>query len=143
MYLLIDILRGHGHKVIRFSCENMYRTYTSEDAPEAISCQETLNLYVERFVSARERVRRILNGVRDIIKRGLEKGVSRRKLLHLINASEEMKDKQRITESQFARYCREEFSELGSERNKNGTPRKNTGFGQMIEEKLERKGARV
>ena len=121
----------------------MYRTYTSEDAPEAISCQETLNLYVEQFVSARERVRRILKGVRDIIKRGLEKGVSRRKLLCLINASEEMKDKQRITESQFARYCREEFCELGSERNKNGTPRKNAGLGQLIEEKLERKSARV
>ena len=142
MFLLTSLI-GYGHKVIRFSCENMYRTYTSEDAPEAISCQETLNLYVERFVSARERVRRILNGVRDIIKRGLEKGVSRRKLLHLINASEEMKDKQRITESQFARYCREEFSELGSERNKNGTARKNAVFGQTIEEKLERKGARV
>ena len=63
--------------------------------------------------------------------------------MDLINASQEMKQKQRITESQFARYCREEFFELGSERKKNGTPRTSAVFGQMIEERLERKGARV
>jgi len=124
-----------------------YQTYTSEDAPEAASCKEPLTMLVEEFVSARERVRRILKGVRDVIKKGLEKGVSRQKLLDAINASDEIKEKRKISESQFARYCREEFPELmgcRSSGNKNGTvPRRNENFAGTIDERIKRRGSQV
>jgi hypothetical protein len=123
--------------------KDMIRSYTVEDAPEAKSCQEALSLYVEEFVSARGRIKRILQGVRDTIKKGLEKGVSRRKLLDLINSSDELQQQRKITLSEFSRYCRDEFPELGLERNRNGAHRKNTVFGQAVEEKLERKTARI
>jgi hypothetical protein len=120
-----------------------YQTYTNNDAPEAASCKEPLTTLVEEFVSARERVRRILKGVRDVIKKGLEKGVSRQKLLNAINASDEIKEKRKISESQFARYCREEFPELMVSRSsgsRNGTiPRRNESLGGTIEEKIKRR----
>jgi hypothetical protein len=120
-----------------------YQTYTNNDAPEAASCKEPLTTLVEEFVSARERVRRILKGVRDVIKKGLEKGVSRQKLLNAINASDEIKEKRKISESQFARYCREEFPELMVSRSsgsKNDTiPRRNENLGGTIEEKIKRR----
>ena len=121
-----------------------YQTYTNNDAPEAESCKEPLTVLVEEFVSARERVRRILKGVRDVIKKGLEKGVSRQKLLNAINASDEIKEKRKISQSQFARYCSEEFPELMVSRSsgsKNGAiPRRNEDLGGTIEEKIKRRG---
>jgi hypothetical protein len=122
-----------------------YRTYTDRDVPERISCEDALKVLVEEFVSPRERVRRILAGVKDLIREGLSKGISRQRLLKLINGSEEMKDKTKISPSQFARYCRENFPGMNATgkpvRNDNAVGvRRNDGFGEEISERIERKG---
>ena len=122
-----------------------YRTYTDKDVPERISCQDDLKVLVEEFVSPRERVRRILAGVQDLIEEGLQKGISRQRLLKLINGSEEMKDKTKISASQFARYCREHFPGMNATgkavRNDNAIGvRRKEGFGEAISERIERRG---
>jgi hypothetical protein len=122
-----------------------YRTYTDKDVPERISCEDALRVLVEEFVSPRERVRRILAGVEELIREGLSKGISRQRLLKLINGSEEMKDRTKISPSQFARYCREHFPGKNATgkavRNDNAIGvRRNDGFGEEISERIERRG---
>ena len=96
-------------------------------------------MFVEGFVSARERVCRILASVEEVIRQGLSKGISRQKLLKLLNESDELKDKPKISPSQFARYCRAQFSE--SNGNKNGKDnRRSDGFGETVSERIERRG---
>ena len=117
-----------------------YRTYTDKDIPARISCEGALRELVEEFVSPRERVRRILAGVRELVGEGLKKGVSRQRLLRLINESEEMKDRTKISPSQFARYCREEFA-AG---NKNGKAvKRDGGFGAAVSEQIERRESKI
>jgi hypothetical protein len=117
-----------------------YRTYTDKDIPAQISCEGSLRELVEEFVSPRERVRRILAGVRELIGEGLSKGVSRQRLLKLINESEEMKERPKISPSQFARYCREQFG--GASKNGKAAKR-DGGFGAAINEQIERRGSKV
>ena len=122
-----------------------YRTYTDKDVPERISCAGALKALVEEFVSPRERVRRILAGVEELIREGLSKGISRQRLLKLINGSDEMKERTKISPSQFARYCREHFPGMNATgkavRNDNAIGvRRNEGFGEAISERIERRG---
>ena len=122
-----------------------YRTYTDKDVPERISCEDALRVLVEEFVSPRERVRRILAGVEELIREGLSKGISRQRLLKLINGSDEMKERTKISPSQFARYCREHFPGMNATgkavRNDNAIGvRRKEGFGEAISERIERRG---
>ena len=139
--LYANLLTSWEDQEIRVAKEAMaYRTYTDKDIPAQISCEGTLRELVEEFVSPRERVRRILAGVRELVGEGLKKGISRQRLLRLINESEEMKDRTKISPSQFARYCREQFGCVS----KNGkVVKKDGGFGAAINEQIERRGSKV
>lgn len=99
-----------------------YRSYTSGEIKPVKSCQEPLKIFVEQYISARERVRIMLKPVRDLIGEGLKRGTPKAKLLNKINESDELKNDSKISEAQFRRYLLEEFPELmarGSSRRAN------------------------
>jgi hypothetical protein len=117
----------------------MVKSYTNHDIPKKISGEEELRLLVEEYVSSWERVCRILATVEELIRQGLEKGISRQKLLKLVNDSDELKGGPRISPSQFARYCRERLSDSKSNKNGKGI-RRSSDFAETINERIEQRG---
>jgi hypothetical protein len=83
-----------------------------EEVKAVKSCADSLRVYVERYVSARERVRIMLDPLRDLIGEGLKRGTPKAKLLSIVNESEELAEGEKITESQFRRYLEEVFPDL-------------------------------
>jgi hypothetical protein len=111
-----------------------YRSYTLEKVKEVKSCTDLLKLFVEQYVSPRERVRIMLGPVRDLIRDGLQRKTPRAKLLSLVNASDEVKESNKITPFQFRRYLLEEFPELVGGRNASAQTNKRVGGALNAEE---------
>lgn len=89
-----------------------YRGYTMEEVKPVKSCAGPMKAFVDGYVSARERVRIMLNPQRDLICQGLKRGTPKAKLLSIINESEEVAQEGKITQFQFRRYLEEEFPDL-------------------------------
>ena len=89
-----------------------YKSYTLEEVKEVKSCTKEFQLFVEQYVSPRERVRIMLSPLRYLIGEGLRRRTPRAKLLSLVNASDEVKASGKISPFQFRRYLLDEFPNL-------------------------------